>query len=112
MKIKKMPPKLQDWINTKKRHHLSDMHVQMARAIGLNPKKLGKLDNHKKEKWKDPLPEFIERIYQKSFGKTQPDDIRSIEQIFKEQQKKKAAKRVAKLEAKQIMPPNIEEAVK
>jgi len=32
-----------------KRHRLSDKQVQMARELGLNPDKLGKIDNHKQE---------------------------------------------------------------
>ena len=31
------------------RHRLSDKQVQMARELGLNPDKLGKIDNHKQE---------------------------------------------------------------
>ena len=71
--------KLQDWIEARKRHHLSDAHVQMARELGLNPKKLGKIDNHKQEPWKLPLPQFIEHLYEKSFGKRRPDAVLSIE---------------------------------
>ena len=46
-----------------KRHCLSDRHVQMARELGLNPDKLGKIDNHRQEPWKATLPQFIENIY-------------------------------------------------
>jgi hypothetical protein len=28
----------------------------MARELGLNPKRLGKIDNHHQEPWKMPLP--------------------------------------------------------
>jgi hypothetical protein len=48
----RIPPHLQDWIDARKRHHLSHAHVQMARELGMNPKELGKLDNHKQEPWK------------------------------------------------------------
>jgi hypothetical protein len=41
--------KMQAWIDARKRHHLSHAHVQMARELGMNPKKLGKLDNHDQE---------------------------------------------------------------
>jgi hypothetical protein len=44
----------------------------MARDLGLNPKKLGKLDNHRQEPWKLPLPAFIEHLYRKRFGKGPP----------------------------------------
>ncbi len=41
----------------------------MARELGMNPNMLGKLDNHKQEPWKAPLPVFIEDCYEKRFGK-------------------------------------------
>ena len=49
---KKQPriPSLQPWIDARRRFHLSHEHVQMARELGMNPKKLGKLDNHDQEK--------------------------------------------------------------
>jgi hypothetical protein len=61
----------------------------MARELGMNPKKLGKTANHKQEPWKAPLPVFIEQLYFKRFGKTRPDEVRSIEQVFKAQKKRK-----------------------
>lgn len=39
-KKKKIPDKLQAWIVARKRHRLSHAHVQMARELGMNPKKL------------------------------------------------------------------------
>ena len=44
----------------------------MARELGLNPRKLGKLSNHRQEPWKAPLPQFIEHLYLKRFGLEQP----------------------------------------
>lgn len=38
---------LEKWLVAQKRHRLSDRQVQMARELGLNPDKLGKIDNHK-----------------------------------------------------------------
>ena len=46
MKSKKLPEKLQAWVDARKKHHLSHMHIQMARELGLNPKKFGRIDNH------------------------------------------------------------------
>ena len=66
---KQMPASLQPWIDARRRFHLSHEHVQMARELGMNPKKLGKLDNHDQEPWKLPLPEFIRKLYSKRFGK-------------------------------------------
>jgi len=47
----------------------------MARELGMNPNKFGSLANHKQEKWKSPLPEFIEELYFKRFRKERPDVI-------------------------------------
>ena len=41
----------------------------------MNTKKFGSLANHMQEKWKAPLPEFIEELYIKRFRKEQPDVI-------------------------------------
>ena len=37
----KIPEKYRAWVEAKKRHQLSHAHVQMARELGMNPKKLG-----------------------------------------------------------------------
>jgi hypothetical protein len=37
------------WAEAKKRFRLSQEHVRMARELGMNPKKLGKLGNNKHE---------------------------------------------------------------
>lgn len=69
-----------EWIDARRRRHLSHSQVQMARELGLNPAKLGKIDNHKQEPWKLPLPQFIEQLYFERFGKTTPDNVVSIEE--------------------------------
>jgi len=81
MSKKKNATKYQAWIDARKKYHLSDDHIQMARELGMNPKKLGGLAYTKQEPWKAPLPDFIERIYFKRFGKTRPDVIKSIEEL-------------------------------
>ena len=90
---KKIPSDLQKWIDARRRHKLSHAHIQMARELGMNPKKFGKLDNHKQERWKAPLPDFIEEIYFKRFNRERPDVVHSIEQIGKLRQQKKEQKR-------------------
>jgi hypothetical protein len=94
---KRLPERFQVWIDARRRHHLSHVHVQMARELGLNPKKFGKLDNHRQEPWKAPLPEFIEDLYFKRLSKLRPDEVVSIEERFRGEEEKKAAKREAKL---------------
>jgi hypothetical protein len=93
-----LDPKLQAWVRARKRHHLSHAHVQMARELGMNPAKLGKLDNHDQEPWKAPLPIFIEDLYEKRFGRSRPETVRSVEELARERERKKAARRQAKAE--------------
>jgi hypothetical protein len=46
---KALPPQIRAWVEARKRHRLSHAQVQMARELGLNPGKLGKLSNHRQE---------------------------------------------------------------
>lgn len=64
----------------------------MARALGMNPAKLGKLDNHRQEPWKLPLLQFIEELYFKRFGKTAPARVVSIKERAPLEQMKKDAR--------------------
>jgi hypothetical protein len=95
-KTKKPNQKMQAWIDARKRHRLSHAQIQMARELGMNSAKLGKLDNHKQEPWKQPLPQFIEELYFDRFGKTAPDTVVSVEERVRIEQKKKQARRAAK----------------
>ncbi len=45
-KTKKPSQKMEAWIEARKRHHLSHAQIHMARELGMNPAKLGKIDNH------------------------------------------------------------------
>ena len=92
-----IPPDLQIWIDVRRRHHLSHAHVQMARErLGMNPKKMGKIDNHQQEPWKAPLPIFIEDLDDKRFGRERPDAVVTIEQRARQIAEKKAARRAAR----------------
>ena len=73
-----MPANDQLWVEAAKRYHLSPAHVRMARELGMNPKKLGGLANHKQEPWKAPLPEFIEGLHEDRFRKKQPNVARPM----------------------------------
>ena len=81
--IKKIPEKYRIWIEARKRHKLTDLHIQMAKELGMNPRKFEKIDNHKQEQWKAPLPEFIEHCYQKRFKREFPIKITRIEDLEK-----------------------------
>jgi hypothetical protein len=89
--------RMQAWIDARKRHGLSHAEVQMTRELGMNPKKLGKLDNHHQEPWKMPLRDFIRHLYFKRFGKEEPDIIQTIEEKVRRDAEKKAIRREAKL---------------
>jgi hypothetical protein len=97
----KISQNLQDWIDARRRHRLSHAHVQMARELGMNPKKLGKLDNHDQESWKAPLPQFIEHLYVKRFGRERPEVVMSIEERARAQHAKKAARKDARRRARE-----------
>jgi hypothetical protein len=100
-KPKKLPSKYQPWVDARKQFRLSDAQIQMARELGLNPRKFGKMANHRQERWKMPLGDYIQFLYQKRFGKPQPQNVRSIERLAKEQKAKRAARKQRKLAAKE-----------
>jgi len=101
----KIPEKFLVWIDARKKYHLSHAHIQMARELGLNPRKFGKIANHRQEPWKSPLPVFIEDIYFKRFRKKRPDNIKSIEQILKDRLRSKEKRRIKKQLNKEIIEP-------
>lgn len=92
----KLPDHLLPWAEARKRHRLSDLQVAMARELGLNPRKLGHLDNHSQEPWKRPLPDYIEELYRKHFGRDRPLAVRSLGEIVRHEAAKKAARRERK----------------
>jgi hypothetical protein len=95
-KKKRIPDNYQMWIDARRRYHLSHVHIQMARELGMNPRKFGKIANEKQEPWKAPLPAFIEDIYLKRFGRSRPPDVKSIEQVWRAKEKKKEERRRGK----------------
>jgi hypothetical protein len=97
-KQKQYSPKFQVWVDARKRYKLSDTHIQMARELGMNPKKFGKLNNHDQEPWKAPLPIFIEHLYFKNFGKERPENVRSIEQMVNDKKRKQLERKQRKSE--------------
>jgi len=67
----------------------------------MNPRKLGKIDNHHQEPWKLPLPLFIEELYLERLGRARPENVLSIEQIFAKKSAKKAERREKNVAKKQ-----------
>jgi len=95
-KARSLPPDLQVWVEVRQRYRLSHAHVQMARDLGLNPRKFGKIGNHRQEPWKVPLAEFIEYCYAKRFGRQQPEVVVSVEERARQLAAKKAARKAAR----------------
>jgi hypothetical protein len=91
MSSAKPPADLQAWMDARKRHRLSHVQVQMARELGMNPKKLGRIDNHRHEPWKAPLPEFIQDLYRKRFGREAPLNVQTLEEGARRAAEKKVA---------------------
>ena len=95
VKKERIPEHLRPWIEARRRFRLSHMHIQMARELGMNPRKFGKLANHRQEPWKAPLPIFIEDLYHRRFGRGSPAAVVTIEQRARQVADKKAARRAA-----------------
>jgi hypothetical protein len=100
MAKKQLSPKYQVWVDARNRFHLSHAHIQMARELGMNPKKLGQKANHHQELWKTPLPKFIEQLYLERFDKKRPEQVRSIEQIVRDKKRKQVERKARKLETR------------
>jgi len=73
--VKKPKARLDAWAEAQRRFHLSDLHIQMARELGVNPKKFGGLANHRHEPWKLPLPECIAECDVKRFHRKRPAKV-------------------------------------
>src|SRR5262245_53383909 len=95
----KLSPQDQAWVDARRRFRLSHVQVQMARELGMNPTKFGKIANHQQEPWKAPLPLFIESIYEKRFGLERPAIVLTVEERARQQAAKKEARRRARQQA-------------
>jgi hypothetical protein len=84
--VKKPTARLDAWVEVHKRFHLSDLHIQIARELGLNPKKFGGLANQRQKPRKLPLPEFMAACYRKRFHRERPAQVVPLAQVAKRQQ--------------------------
>ena len=103
--MQRIPPKLQPWFEARRRFRLSHAHIQMARELGMNPEKFGRLANARQEPWKLPLPEFIAECYRKRFGRSQPANVRSLEEVAREEERRRKVKRARKAERRNAPAP-------
>jgi hypothetical protein len=102
MKKKRLifPEKLKQWIDARTQYKLTHAHIEMARELGMDPKKFEGIVKHIREHASQELAEFIEVSYKERFGKAEPDDHRSIEQKIKAEAAEKEQKRMRKAEGK------------
>jgi hypothetical protein len=84
--VKQPKARLDAWAEAQKRFHLSDLPIQMARKLGLNPKKCSRLANHRQEPWKRPLPECIAECDRKRFHRERPAQVVPLAEVAKRQQ--------------------------
>src|ERR1700732_393967 len=94
----RIPTKLKPWFEARRRFKLGHAHTQMARELGMNPRKLGSLADGGQEPWKLPLPEFIVECYRKSFGRSEPEHVRSLEEVVQAEEKRRKEKQARKAE--------------
>ena len=99
----RIPTKLKPWFEARRRFKLSHAHTQMARELGMNPRKLGSLADGGQEPWKLPLPEFIVECYRKRFGRSEPEHVRSLEEVVQAEEKRRKEKQARKAE-KMVIP--------
>ena len=96
-----LPSQFQAWVDARRRHGLSHAHVQMASELGFNPAKLGKLDNHRQEPWKTPLPQFIEHLYARRFGRQRPDVVVTMEERAQQARRNSTQRKARRAAARQ-----------
>ena len=53
----------------------------------MNPRKLGSLADGGQEPWKLPLPEFTVECYRKSSGRSEPEHVRSLEEVVQAEER-------------------------
>ena len=95
---KRLTPQFQVWVDARNKFRLSHAHIQMARELGLNPKKLGSIANDDQERWKSPLPQFIEELYHERFGRDRPELVVTIEELAQKKKQKRATQESAPAE--------------
>ena len=106
--MNKIPLKLQPWFEARRRFKLYHAHIQMARELGMNPKKFGALANKKQEPWKVPLDAFIIQCYFKRFNRSEPAQIRSLEQLIEADETRRRLKQERRAKEATLEPENCE----
>ena len=86
VKLKETTDELQAWAKAKRQCGLSDAHVQMAREIGINPRRLTARSGTKPGPTRVPLAQRIEDLYLRRFKRTIPDPVVPLRQLLHDAQ--------------------------
>ena len=81
--MKETSAELQRWVKVKRLCGLSDAHVQMARELGMNPKRLTACSGAP-DSTNVPLAQHIEDLYLRRFKRTIPDPVVPVRQLLRE----------------------------
>lgn len=76
-KQKKGKGKDDEWARAKKLCRLNARQIEMAKQLGMNPRKLPNLIPSPGQRWKAPVGEFIEGLHAKRFGAPPPPGPRA-----------------------------------
>ena len=83
-KTKEPSRRLREWVAAKRRCGLSDAHIQMARELGLSPKRLAASAGTGRGPIPVPLSQRVEGLYLKRFKRTIPDSVVPLRQLLRE----------------------------
>ena len=67
-----------DWAEAKRLCRLSKEEVRMARALGMNPRKLTKNRPSPSQRWKAPVGEWVRELHRKRFGEPSAQPPRPV----------------------------------
>ena len=70
------------WSFARTKYHLSSRQIEMAKKLGMNPKKFGSLVPNRSELWKKPLGQFIESCYYKRFKRQDENQKKNETKTF------------------------------
>jgi hypothetical protein len=82
MDMKETADQLQLWVKVKRQCALTDAHVQMARELGMNPKRLIESESRAQVLMQIPLGQRIEDLYLKRFKKPLPAAVEPLRQLL------------------------------
>jgi hypothetical protein len=95
----RIPHKFMPWINVRKKFNLSHADIQMARELGMDPKRIRQPANpDPKQNGRLPLAMYIAGMYEERFGKAEPDDVKSMEELAAEHLARREAKKASQEE--------------